>query len=399
MPSRFQPSPLSETSYHSYFDSSDSEFESDIADECQDIPSRPTSRLGFFGNSSEEFAVLESEDAPAPETDIARQQFDSLKWTCAALKRMSVSSTIDKQPLPRSKSSSSLDDLTVDDAGLSSSEDSDSDSESDSDIELDRLLECNEPPELAFPTPLLPPPTASRRKFSCLPSPLSPSPARCPTPLPNRHDYEQHGYSRHGLHQLKWFWALREEEWIDAAYDGVSQIHESIPRPVPLPPMSVHPRRGDISALRDPFCVHMDRYFVAMPMWTMSKALWMFDMHMAGEVKARSMRAVEDEEEPEELEDDLTISIGGSSSGDDSEVTLVESDGEDGEYVEVDLNEGPSTTKITPVKTKKAGRRRKAYTTPTAVPASFAHRLPWETNWYKRTELLLELTRLDRERR
>ncbi len=61
----------------------------------------------------------------------------------------------------------------------------------------------------------------------------------------------------------------------------------------------------------DPFCVHMDRYFVAMPMWTMSKALWMFDMHMAGEVKARSMRAIEDEEEPEELEDDLTVSIGG----------------------------------------------------------------------------------------
>ncbi|KAG7448493.1 uncharacterized protein BT62DRAFT_992551 [Guyanagaster necrorhizus] len=390
MPSRFQPSPLSETTYHSYFDGSDSEFESDIGDEYQDIPSRPTSRLGFFSNSSEDLA---SEDPPALESDIACRQFDGLKWTCAALKRMGASSTVGEELLPRSKFSSPFDDFSADDVGLSSSEDS------DSDIEQDRLFERSEPLELAFPTPLLPPPTTSRRKFSCLPSPLSPSPVHCPTPSPSRHDYEQHGYSRHGLHHLKWFWALREEEWIDAAYDGVPQIHGSIPQPVPLPPMSVHPRRGDISALRDPFCVHMDRYFVAIPMWTMAKALWMFDMHMAGEVKARLKRPAEEEDELEELEDDLTISIGGSSSGDDSEVTLVGSDGEDGEYVEVDLNEERSAANIIPVKTKKAGRRRKVYVTPTAVPVSFAHRLPWETSWYKRTELLLELTRLDREHR
>ncbi|KAJ3782904.1 hypothetical protein GGU10DRAFT_68827 [Lentinula aff. detonsa] len=67
-----------------------------------------------------------------------------------------------------------------------------------------------------------------RTKYTCLPSPLSLFPPVVPStflsqstprfPLqsdfqPQRHMYDDRGYSRHALHYRKWFWALREEDW------------------------------------------------------------------------------------------------------------------------------------------------------------------------------------------
>ncbi|KAF9024979.1 hypothetical protein BDZ89DRAFT_95448 [Hymenopellis radicata] len=251
------------------------EVEADIVDQYE----RPVSRLGFFGNSSEEFPqLLHPEPQLAP---VRARRCSSMTWTRSLFKKLTPQH---KSTPPYSEEtdiaislspSSSTEDLILEDALSFSSDDSDTDS--DSDEEFDQLLEVE-----LFHVEHEPPP---RTKFTCLPSPLHEAARPASLTVPVRHDYEQHGYSRHALHHVKWFWSLREDE---CAYGGVKHKSPVIKDDTPaLPPLSVHPRRGDLASLRDPYCAHMDRYFVGMPMWTMSKALWMFDMHIAGEGRRR----------------------------------------------------------------------------------------------------------------
>ncbi|KAF5368859.1 hypothetical protein D9758_002876 [Tetrapyrgos nigripes] len=61
-------------------------------------------------------------------------------------------------------------------------------------------------------------------------------------------------------------------------------LSQSPSPPLPLPPMTLHPRWGDLESLRDAWCVHMDRYFVGIPLWSIRKSLWMFDVHVLGMV-------------------------------------------------------------------------------------------------------------------
>ena len=337
----------------------DVEFESDIVDEYE----RPGSRLGFFGNSSEEFPSPQS--IPQSPTLL---KCSGVSWTRSLLRKISPhkinKSSPSDSPFEESDISTASclpEDITLDDCS-SLSDDSDSDSESDE--ELERMIEIEilpcQPPRL--------------KKYTCLPSPLHESLRPASFRILPRHAYQEHGHSRNSLQQLKWFWALREEMWQeDAAYGGVTSRSPTIPTttvptPAPLPPMSIHPRRGDLPSVRDPFCVHMDRYFVGMPMWTMGKALWMFDMHMASEGRKRTLDGAcstdaGSDSESDSEDDDLSRSCS-------SDDTLVESDGE---------------SETSPVK-----RLRKTLAEPAP---DYVHRLPWETNWYKRTELLLQLTR------
>ncbi|KIL65479.1 hypothetical protein M378DRAFT_10843 [Amanita muscaria Koide BX008] len=142
------------------------------------------------------------------------------------------------------------------------------------------------------------------------PSPTEPKPI---TPVrfpPFRPSYSNHGYSRHALRHLKLFLAVREGKWAEddaqmcdfKAYSGPGQSSQSSgfgpprisaqrnrlklktpPRNPTLPPMSVHPRRGDIAALGDLYSMHMDRCFVNMPSWTLAKTMYMFDVHIGYE--------------------------------------------------------------------------------------------------------------------
>lgn len=106
-----------------------------------------------------------------------------------------------------------------------------------------------------------------------------------------------------------------------------------------LPPMTIHPRRGDLSALRDPYCTQIDRTFVSLPTWTIGKTLWMYDVHLALQDHARVdveshdvLDAYETESESESL-DTAASSVGYS---DDSDATLVDSE------TETDLSPGGS---------------------------------------------------------
>ncbi|KAJ7211382.1 hypothetical protein GGX14DRAFT_450122, partial [Mycena pura] len=133
--------------------------------------------------------------------------------------------------------------------------------------------------------------------------------------------------------------------------------HAQSAGPVPVPPMTIHPRRGDLSALRDPYGEHMDRCFVGMPLWTMSKTLWMYDVHLlAGwrasqEKQGNEPKAVEGTSSDDESENEgMSSSMSGFS--DDSEATLVGSEGERSEdepevLEEIDLSEtGAADTKV-----------------------------------------------------
>ncbi|KAG6845097.1 hypothetical protein H0H87_000796 [Tephrocybe sp. NHM501043] len=272
-------------------------------------------------------------------------------------------------------------------------------------------------------------------KFSCLPSPLSTryfsrNASSSYRHTPHRHRYHQHGHSHHALLHLKWFWAAREDMWMEhkarmceaKAYDGLS-IFSSVspglrlpggyfspdpadtPQPPPpspmarLPPLTIHPRRGDLSALHDPYCVHIDRYFVGMPLWTMSKTLWMFDMHMAS-------GGLEAQKQQEELENDVfedassenesINTLDSNTFSDDSDTTLVDSESEADLPRRVVVDRGAKKEEVTHTdpdasssscpKTEEAPSSSSYSKTQYSTP-----HFRWVTNWYRRWEVLLQL--------
>ncbi|KAG7099831.1 hypothetical protein E1B28_001639 [Marasmius oreades] len=200
---------------------------------------------------------------------------------------------------------------------------------------------------------------------SCLsPRFLSKARSRVTSLPPQRHNYENRGHSRHALMHLKWFWATREEEWAEfenatRAYGGISSSPElpassfasrfpklfasartrlpnrdaEIPSSplMSMPPMTIHPRWGDLSGLKDSWCVHMDRYFVEVPIWRIRKSLWTADLQVMSMVHKR--RRGESEESGCEEDDADTESLMHMSMltglSDDSDLTLVESDCEE----------------------------------------------------------------------
>ncbi|KDR75636.1 hypothetical protein GALMADRAFT_248223 [Galerina marginata CBS 339.88] len=291
-----------------------------------------------------------------------------------------------------------------------------------------------------------PPPPPPRHKYSCFPSLMSPvSPGR-PSPKHQRHSYRQHGYSRLALHHVKWFWSMREEEWEGpnphlhdtSAYGGISPagatppVHLSSPCSThphvsqSLPPITVHPRRGDIAALRDPYCMHIDRCFIGLPTWTIGKTLWMYDLHLATEQRVSRQQILSDEDGSDadsESETETSTSTGFS---DDSDTTLVESESEtdlpqllkfnignapkgkdDGDERE----KGSASSSSRPLHQISPGfssdqhildndtwlKTMKDITS--KLQTSDKNKAQWATTWYRRWELLVELSRHDRDRR
>ncbi|KAJ6588793.1 hypothetical protein B0H19DRAFT_1101169 [Mycena capillaripes] len=492
----------------------DLQLESDIADEHhelssdEELPPRPTSRLGFNPGPTEAVA---SEIPVAP----TRSRAVSLKWTRSLFQKIGIPSLtstsspdvdmditaapitslsaeddedLDPVSLPilpslasaaASTSSLNLTDMDVDTGSSCDDEYDDSDSDGyssgDSDIDIDSPTEYGDPllsPHISPPTPppsspppavppsspvvphtaiptLAPPPPFARRptpvssppiaraKYTCLPSPLSPSSDdRIYYTSPPRHSYGHHGRSRHALLHIKYLWALREDQWDEHttnmrdnyAYTGMSPLGAPQPPPhhpqrapspdfVPMPPMTIHPRRGDLAALRDPYCAHMDRCFVGMPLWTMGKTLWMYDVHMLTGHRARMEKALENtaagnaSEDEESEGESMAASMSTAGFSDDSDETLVESEGgrlEDEMLEEVDLSDDVEKEKELNDVVKPSAPILSLRSRPLddylnskralALSRSSLPPPPWETSWYKRWEVLLELVRLDTDR-
>lgn len=456
--------------------------DSDIVDrDCDppfEIPARPTSRLGFNNEDDED-----DEKDPAEDTslkNLPRSRSVTLKWTRSLFQRIGISSlSTDADVSVSTSKMDDFEDVDIDENGTSSSDDDEhSDGSLSEDIDGDStsdLLLFPPPPRpstqfpiisspaLHLPLPVLvptpptpipatsppaPAPPRPSRQFCALPSPLSPhqrySYSFVPTIHPARHDYTHHGLSRHALLHLKWFWAVREEEWAEEyarlsdeagdelhhvptedeedeanAYGGItppSPPRRSLPTatqtstsptdPPPSPPLALpltmHPRLGDLSALRDPYCAHIDRFFAGLGVgaWTLAKTIWMFDVGVC--VEFEKMRfAGPDPTDKATSEKEKLMRMVTSRSTNESDVTLVDVDlgGEcdltmEAEMVEIDLREPgdvsiPSAPKALPKSssTSKLDDNDGASTCP-----------PWETSWYKRWQLLVELVRLDRER-
>ncbi|KAG5641170.1 hypothetical protein DXG03_005867 [Asterophora parasitica] len=444
-------------------DSPDLSLESDIVDQLcsvdiefhfdqdndHEIPSRPNSRLGFNRDNSDDIdsdSPLSDEDSldevdsePLVEAGVAgpappqHQEWPSLADDVdITTLRCSISHASSLQSVEGWEASN--DDCDEDIDAELDSDGSDSDDESDT-ISLfpttDSLLSAS------FPSPAeVDSDWSLRPKYSCLPSPFSPRyiPRGAFTfrHTPQRHRYLHHGHSRHALHHIKWFWATREDRWIEhkarlceaKAYSGLS-IFSSIspglynspplddidtpssPPSPKLPPLSIHPRRGDLSALRDPYCMHIDRYFVGMPAWTMAKTLWMFDVHMA------SMDGSEDDLFEEDRSESESIETSGSHASDDSDSTLVEADLSEGEITRADVSfddersrlpyddskgylaeaEGESTSSALNKANLCASPSSDSLLSSSSKPQGLGltPRARWATCWYRRWEVLLQL--------
>lgn len=431
----------------------------DAADRCE-VPPRPSSRLGFLLDSPPHI-FNDSRDHHDSRIPAWKRDIGPTLGTVSAEDMTSDPSAGDElEPSPLIIGSA----LEVDDFGDSSgsSEDvtdvepeSDCSAYGDSDEEFETLLlppaQSFSPIVFATPQPMpVSDWTSGRPKFSCLPSPLSPrhTVARSFSfhHTPHRHMYHQHGYSRHALLHLKCFWATREDDWIDPqaqlhdskAYGGLSILGLG-PGPVRgaertdapdvsshLPPLSIHPRRGDLSALRDPYCMHIDRYFVDLPLWTMAKTLWMLDMQI-GIAARRRGESSESADESTSLvfDEDDTKSEGESLDtptslqfSDDSDTTLVDSDSDsdnspcrgrpvrdgDSPLWERAESQGigssflPSPDRSPSKGSHKRSRSGRSPYKIQAFPESRSQssdltRPPWTTCWYRRWDLLMHLVR------
>ena len=284
------------------------------------------------------------------------------------------------------------------------------------------------------------PPPPTRHKYSCFPSLMSPVTVARPSPKLQRHCYGQHGYSRNALQQVKWFWSLREEdrEGTEQTPKGVAQEHDMEcstpfhsspfhpsqvdPMPQTMPPITVHPRRGDISALRDPYCTDVDRCFVGLPTWTIAKAIWMHDLHIADAKRNANIQERDDEESESEYgesEGELETSASTHFS-DDSDTTLVESENEyDQPVADASPKDKNRSDKIqnngdqSPSMDSIAGQSSSPFLSgrlildrtswsqaPNDVNPKSRNAVPlkptWATNWYHRWEFLVDMARRDK---
>ncbi|KAJ7037887.1 hypothetical protein C8F04DRAFT_384649 [Mycena alexandri] len=415
------------------------DLEFDIADHQLDgdddeLPPRPTSRLSFNG----EVAVAQTVPPTRPR---------AVSWTKNLLHKIRIplrvapdvdmditavspdedDDDLDPVSLPILPSLSAFTSTSMDVDDEYDDSDSDGYSSGDSDIDLDSPAEYGVPLFPPVPQSIPPPapapsptPYARRTKYNALPSPLSPGahPAICRT-TPLRHAYGHHGRSRHALLHLKFLWALREDAHDNnnkSAYSAMrARLNNTTASACALPPtpMTIHPRTGDLCALRDPYPAHMDRCFGGMPLWTMGKTLWMYDVHLGVAAGMKRVCAQDDRDEESESDDSdsiLAASVSGSTaefsdhsddstlvgSGSEEEVDLIDLDGE----VEVAVEEKKATTRSRAASFSPSPAESK----PQPQPKSYSKRAPppprpvWETSWYKRWEVLLELVKIDTER-
>lgn len=227
-----------------------------------------------------------------------------------------------------------------------------------------------------------------------------------PRTAAQRLNYPHHGFSRSALLQQKTFWNSRHEEWVEwqlrmeqgeaqkvrnDAYTGLATPQPCVaesPPPymrtspsglerdlVDLPPRkheqdvhsSIYPRVGDISALRDPYTANIDRCFFRYPLWTLHKALYVFNMHQRTVPLAPSAS----------ISSSTLSSYTSSTSEDDeeSDSTLVADD-------------SPVPSVQRPPEPSKS---------PSSLysPPSWSRLRGWERSWYARWELLISIFQRD----
>ncbi|KAH7886866.1 hypothetical protein F5I97DRAFT_1069168 [Phlebopus sp. FC_14] len=266
---------------------------------------------------------------------------------------------------------------------------------------------------------------------SCTPAPVrlmatgghadpqeSPHPSRTSA---QRLNYPHHGLSRNALLHQKVFWNARQEEWrewqvrreqqqahakdfplnANAACESADagtrvacgpppnartpssglerDVQEYVPggyvQDIGAP---IYPRVGDISALRDPYSVNVDRCFFKFPLWTIHKTLYVFDMHQRSTFLKRTPPTGQGKGIPGSPSASSLRSDESASSGDeDSDVTLVadDSDGTKCVLSQEDLS----------------------YTSPPLSPTPYLWNgvRTWELSWYARWELLIGLVQRD----
>ena len=267
------------------------------------------------------------------------------------------------------------------------------------------------------PPPLRP---SRRHKYSCFPSSMSPESAAHPSPSHQRHSYRQHGYSRLALQHLKWFWSTREREREASNTDLRENVYNSVSSDAPhvqlvnLPininrvptpyahqsdPTTIYPRRGDISALRDPYSFHIDRCFAGLANWTFGKILWMLDVYAAMEKRKMEVdmeQDVSDEESESELETSASTGF-----SDDSDCTLVESENESDlrntildSSIPMKFNNDAELPRILSVGyLDNTSWSQSVYTHASKSKKLDGKDFPWATNWYRRWALLVDISR------
>lgn len=300
--------------------------------------------------------------------------------------------------------------------------------------------------------PLTSPPASlpqhRHRRFIPVPSPLGRKDDTTATAPPRRSPvsriaayrayHRHHGYSRQALLHSKWFWSTREGEWQQQQEDSAKTVstgqevsaglRTSVPtkvsqclrgtRPAAFEgddeersTLTAFPRRGDITALRDPYCVEADRCFAHVPIWTLAKVLWIHDMHALSQPKVdvetptSSTPSEADEDNFDEASsvasfDTATESVDFS---DDSESTLVDSENEwESGYFKgwesphrqagsalssMSSSASSSTVDVSPLAWAKD-----VYLKPPPRSSSSSH----PPNWYRRWEVLLELSKSEK---
>lgn len=235
---------------------------------------------------------------------------------------------------------------------------------------------------------------------------------------PQRLNYPHHGFSRSALLQQKTLWNSRHEEWAEwrsrteqgeaqkqksetnAAYTGLATAQpravESPPPYMRTPPSglerdladhppkkherdihaSIFPRVGDISALRDPYSVNIDRCFFKFPLWTLHKMLYMFNMHQRSASSALSASVCNSAHVQASTSSSTLSSYTSSiSGGEESDSTLVADD--------------------SPIPTSQLPRESLKFSSSPHSPFSWNRFCEWDLSWYARWELLIGLFQHD----
>lgn len=198
-----------------------------------------------------------------------------------------------------------------------------------------------------------------------------------------------------------------------------------------LPPMTIHPRRGDLTTLRDPYCIEIDRTFVSLPTWTIGKTLWMYDVHLASQDRARVDAELNDPSDAYDDTESESESLDTSSSAvfsDDSDATLVDSETESElspggsssigisrdqitsekhfsfsrDSSSSSIGRGPtrvlSDTNLVLSSPHKTNWSHSAYSEPSTPTASSSSGKPlicrssWAMDWYRRWECMIEVS-------
>lgn len=236
-----------------------------------------------------------------------------------------------------------------------------------------------------------------------------------PRPTPQRLKYPHRGFSRSALEQQKSLWNSRHGEWAqwqsrveqsgaqrkrcetNDAYTGLAipqpRVVVSPPPYIRTPPSglerdladrppsrhaqnvhaSIYPRVGDISALRDPYSVNIDRSFFRFPLWTLHKTLYAFNMQHRSASLGPSASAYSPPHVPTSVSSSTLSAYSSSTSGDeeDSDSTLVADD--------------------SPVPKSHRPLEPVASTSPPHGWPSWGRFFEWEFSWYARWELLIDI--------